>query len=208
MSQSLFFILLLSILQTSVSWAQESSGSQEKSMQPISREQSLPLIQQAPPANSQKLEEEHPRLFWILPTYTVTESKSARPLTAHGKFRLFVKDKTDPFTIGWVAFEAGLAQSNNDPSEYGQGASGYGKRFGAGLANETSAGFFGHFSVSYCLASRSTLPSPGRRVTHKTPGTCTDSTRSDAQRFRWACLQLVWDPGQHRRQRSVECLLS
>ena len=85
MSQSLFFILLLSILQTSVSWAQESSGSREGSMQPISREQSLPLIQQAPPANSQKLEEEHPRLFWILPTYTVTESKSARPLTAQWK---------------------------------------------------------------------------------------------------------------------------
>jgi hypothetical protein len=145
MSRSLFFILLLSFLQTSVSWAQESSGSQEGSMQPISREQSLPLIQQAPPASSQKLEEQHPRLFWILPTYTVTDSKSVHPLTAQGKFRLFVKDETDPFTIGWVAFEAGLAQSNNDPSEYGQGASGYGKRFGAGLANEVSAGFFGTF---------------------------------------------------------------
>lgn len=145
MSKSLFFILLLSILHTSVSWAQESSRRQEGSKQPISREGSLPLIQQAPPANSQKIEEEHPRLFWILPTYTVTDSKSARPLTAHGKFRLFVKDKTDPFTIGWIAFEAGLAQANNDPSEYGQGVSGYGKRFGAGLANETSAGFFGTF---------------------------------------------------------------
>ena len=145
MSQSLFFILLLSILQTSVFSAQESSGNQEEGIQPMSREQSLPLMQHAPPANSQKLKEEHPRLFWILPTYTVTESKSARPLTAHGKFRLFVKDQTDPFTIGWSAFEAGLAQANNDPSEYGQGASGYGKRFGAELANETSAGFFGTF---------------------------------------------------------------
>jgi hypothetical protein len=114
-------------------------------MQPISREQSLSLLEQAPPANSQKLGEAHPRLFWILPTYTVTESRSAHPLTAHGKFRLFVKNETDPFTIGWVAFEAGLAQSNNEPSEYGQGVSGYGKRFGAGLADETSAGFFTHF---------------------------------------------------------------
>jgi len=145
MSQSFFFILLVSILQTSVSWAQESNGSQEGSIQPILRKQSLPLIHQASPGNRQKLEEAHPRLFWILPTYSVTESKSARSLTAHGKFRLFVKDETDPFTIGWVAFEAGLAQSNNDPSEYGQGASGYGKRFGAGLADQTSGGFFGTF---------------------------------------------------------------
>jgi hypothetical protein len=145
MSQSLFFMLLFFVLQTSVSWAQESSGSREGSMQQISREQSLPLIQQAVPANSQKLEEKHPRLFWLLPTYTVTETKSTRPLTAHGKFRLFVKDETDPFTLGWVAFEAGLAQSNNHPSEYGQGASGYSERFGAGLADEVSAGFFTHF---------------------------------------------------------------
>jgi len=56
-----------------------------------------------------------------------------------------VKDKTDPFTLGWVAFEAGLAQANNDFSGYGQGAAGYGKRFGAGLADETASGFFGTF---------------------------------------------------------------
>jgi hypothetical protein len=107
--------------------------------------QTAPAAQQAPPAKSQKHEEEHPRLFWILPTYSVIDSKSAHPLTARGKFRLFVKDKTDPFTIGWVAFNAGLAQTNNDLPGYGQGAAGYGKRFGAGLADETAGGFFGTF---------------------------------------------------------------
>jgi hypothetical protein len=103
------------------------------------------VAQQAPPATSQKVEQEHPRLFWILPTYSVADAKSVRPLTARGKLRLFVKDKTDPFTIGWVAFEAGLAQASNDFPEYGQGAAGYGKRFGAGLADEAAAGFFGTF---------------------------------------------------------------
>jgi hypothetical protein len=101
------------------------------------------VAQQVPPAKSR--EEKHPRLFWILPTYTVADSKSTRPLTARGKWRLFVKDKTDPFTLGWVAFEAGLAQANNDFPGYGQGAAGYGKRFGAGLADETASGFFGTF---------------------------------------------------------------
>jgi hypothetical protein len=103
------------------------------------------VIQQAPPAKSTKPEEQYPRLFWILPTFSVADSKSARPLTASGKFRLFVKDKTDPFTIGWIAFDAGIAQANNDFPEYGQGAAGYGKRFGAGLATETAGGFFGTF---------------------------------------------------------------
>ena len=143
MRGSLFFILLLSMFPASVSRAQESTGTQPESTQAVWPGQTAPAAQQAPPAKSR--EEKHPRLFWILPTYTVADSKAARPLTARGKWRLFVKDKTDPFTLGWVAFEAGLAQSNNEPSEYGQGVSGYGKRFGAGLADETSAGFFTHF---------------------------------------------------------------
>jgi hypothetical protein len=144
MRESLFFILLLSVLAARVSRAQESAGTQPGT-QTVSPEQLAPLVQQTSPAKNQKLEGEHPRLFWILPTYTVADSKSARPLTVHGKWRLFVKDKTDPFTIGWVAFEAGIAQANNDPPGYGQGAAGYGKRFGAGLADETSSGFFGTF---------------------------------------------------------------
>ena len=105
----------------------------------------LPTPEKTPHTKGPGLAEEHPRLFWIFPTYTVADSKSVSTLTAGGKWRLFVKDKTDPFTFGWVAFEAGLAQANNDFPEYGQGAAGYGKRFGAGLADEVSGGFFGTF---------------------------------------------------------------
>ena len=145
MRGSLFFILFLSMFPASVSRAQESGRTQPKSTQAVRLGQTAPVAQQAPPTKSQKLEGEHPRLFWIFPTYTVADSKSARPLTARGKWRLFVKNETDPFTVGWVAFEAGFAQANNDFSGYGQGAAGYGKRFGAGLADETAAGFFGTF---------------------------------------------------------------
>lgn len=145
MRVNLFFILLLSLFPASVSGAQESAGTQLESMQAVSHGQVVPVAEQDPPVKSPKLEEEHPRLFWIFPTYTVADSKSASPLTARGKWQLFVKDKTDPFTFGWVAFEAGLAQANNDLSGYGQGAAGYGKRFGAGLADETAGGFFGTF---------------------------------------------------------------
>jgi hypothetical protein len=77
--------------------------------------------------------------------YTVTSIHSVSPLGARGKWRLFVKDESDPFTFGWVAFEAGVAQATNEFSGYGQGAEGYAKRFGAGLADEWSGGFFGTF---------------------------------------------------------------
>lgn len=151
MRASIFFVLLLSLFLSSVSRGQESAGTQPEGMQSVSRGQAAAVAQQAPPAESQKLEEEHPRLFLIVPTYTVTSSKSASPLTARGKWRLFLKDETDPFTFGWVAFEAGLAQANDDSSGYGQGAAGYGKRFGAGLADEWAAGFFGTFLFASVL---------------------------------------------------------
>ena len=56
-----------------------------------------------------------------------------------------MKDITDPFTFGSVAFEAGIAQANNDFSGYGQGTAGYSKRFGAGFADQAAGGFFGAF---------------------------------------------------------------
>ena len=102
------FILLLSMFPANFSRAPGSlHGTQPKSAPAISRDHAAPVARPVPSSKSQKSEEEHPRLFWILPTYTVADSKSARPLTPHGKLRLFVKDKTDPFTIGSVAFEAG-----------------------------------------------------------------------------------------------------
>ena len=58
------------------------------------------------------------------------------------KFRLFVRNTTDPFNVSFTAFNAAVQQANNDLSGFGQGAGGYAKRLGAGLADETSTGFF------------------------------------------------------------------
>ena len=41
-----------------------------------------------------------------------------------------------------MAGEAGVNQARNSPSEYGQGAEGYGKRYGAGFADGLTAGIF------------------------------------------------------------------
>jgi len=65
------------------------------------------------------------------------------------KLEIVVKDTIDPYTIGFTAFTAGIAQANNVPSAYGQGAAGYGKRFGASYADQASTGFF----ASYLFAS-------------------------------------------------------
>jgi len=44
------------------------------------------------------------------------------------KFRLFVRNTTDPSTITYAAFTAGIKQADNKLSGYEQGAAGYGKR--------------------------------------------------------------------------------
>jgi hypothetical protein len=63
-------------------------------------------------------------------------------LSLHDKFELAVRETFDPVTFLGIAFNAGISQAeNNDPS-FGQGAEGYGHRFGAGLAGQASSEFF------------------------------------------------------------------
>jgi len=66
-------------------------------------------------------------------------------LSLHDKFLLSVRETFDPVTVLGIAYDAGISQAeNNDPS-YGQGAAGYGTRFGAGLAGEASSQLFKDF---------------------------------------------------------------
>jgi hypothetical protein len=66
-------------------------------------------------------------------------------LSLHDKFLLSVRETFDPVTVLGIAYDAGISQAeNNDPS-YGQGAEGYGRRFGAGLAGEASSQLFKDF---------------------------------------------------------------
>jgi hypothetical protein len=61
------------------------------------------------------------------------------------KFILFVEDTIDPATFLVVGFNAGLNQAQNTDPSYGQGAAGYGKRFGAEFAGQASGEFFKDF---------------------------------------------------------------
>lgn len=70
------------------------------------------------------------------------------PLTVDQKFRLFVTTSIAPSTILGSAFGAGIDQATNTPSGYGQGAEGYGKRFGASMATGAATNFFGGFIIA------------------------------------------------------------
>lgn len=85
--------------------------------------------------------EEQQRVLGILPNFYVSYIPDAVPLTSKQKFKLAWKTVIDPFTLVFVGGAAGVEQAQNHFAEYGQGAQGYGKRFGAGYA-DTFAGTF------------------------------------------------------------------
>jgi hypothetical protein len=67
------------------------------------------------------------------------------PLTSTQKFKLFVDKTISPST--WVAagFSSAEKQALNTYPGYGQGWQGYGKRYGAAIANSASTNFLGTF---------------------------------------------------------------
>jgi hypothetical protein len=64
------------------------------------------------------------------------------------KFFLFVRDSSDPVTFLASGFNAGLNQAENQDPSFGQGAGGYGKRFGASFADQASFRFFKDFAYA------------------------------------------------------------
>ena len=67
-------------------------------------------------------------------------------LNVWDKFALFVQDSLDPVTFLGAGFDASLDQAQDSEPSYGQGAQGYGRRFGAELAGRVSSKFFKDFS--------------------------------------------------------------
>jgi hypothetical protein len=88
--------------------------------------------------------EEEQRLFKVVPNYYVTYLPDASPLTAKQKFQLGWKFTVDPISFVITGVIAGAEQANNSFPGYGQGAQGYGKRYGAAYADFVSGTFFGN----------------------------------------------------------------
>jgi hypothetical protein len=68
------------------------------------------------------------------------------------KFELFVQDSLDPVTFLATGFSAGLDQAEDSDPSYGQGAEGYGRRFGAEFAGQASSRFFKDFAYPWIFS--------------------------------------------------------
>jgi hypothetical protein len=100
-------------------------------------------VSQTEVAEEQIQVEEKQRVLGVLPNFYVSYIPNAAPLTSKQKYKLAWKTVIDPFTFVFVGGAAGVEQAQNDFSGYGQGAQGYGKRFGANYADLVAGTFIG-----------------------------------------------------------------
>jgi hypothetical protein len=95
----------------------------------------------APADNNQ---EEHKRIFGVLPNFNSVSNQATGPITPGHKMRLAFRTAVDPFSFFVAGVSAGLGQAQNSYAPYGQGAEGYGKRFGAAYVDSFDGTMIGN----------------------------------------------------------------
>jgi hypothetical protein len=120
--------------------------------------------------------EEQQRLIGIFPNFFVTYDWNGAPLTAKQKFSLALRSAADPGNLMLVGTVAGVQQAANGFPGYGQGAAGYGRRYGADLGNLVSGTF----------VSQAILPT----LFHQDPRYFYKGTGSTSSRVRYALLSV------------------
>jgi hypothetical protein len=76
------------------------------------------------------------RLFYALPNFLSLENGGkVPPLTTKQKYAVVARGTFDPVQFPWWAFLSGISQAENSEPGFGQGAAGYGERFGTTAAD-------------------------------------------------------------------------
>src|SRR5258708_3010121 len=122
-------------------------GNQATSQQPASSEKPSPK-QEADKDDKNKTQADQSgtskdRLFYTLPNFlTVENAGQIPPLTTGQKFKVVTRSSFDYVEFPWYGFLSGISQAENSEPGYGQGAAGYGKRYGAAFSDGTIEGFW------------------------------------------------------------------
>jgi hypothetical protein len=93
------------------------------------------------PVDSKKTEDpkkaKDDRMFYVMPNYLTVDSQSqVKPISWKEKFAISAKGSFDPYEFTIVGIVAGIRQAENSSPAFGQGAEGYGKRYGAAFADQ------------------------------------------------------------------------
>jgi hypothetical protein len=148
-----YLVLNAAAQQTTAPAAQDDKS--QTTPQPTTTSSASSTTQSQKPQNNDEKElqkkEQSQRILGIAPGFGVTSRQNAAPLTSSQKFHLFTKSAFDPFNFASAGLQAGLGQAQNEFPGYGQGAAGYGKRYGASFADQVSSNFFSNFAYPVLL---------------------------------------------------------
>jgi hypothetical protein len=147
-------------------------------------------------ATAQVKQETQQRAFAVIPNFSTSYIWDAAPLTAKLKFRLEFRTLIDPFTIGSDAVIASVEQWHNTFPGYGGGWPGYGKRFGATLADSFDARIVGDALLPSLLHQDPRYfyhggPNLSRRITYALQETL--MCRGDNQRQQFCYSRVLGD---------------
>jgi hypothetical protein len=95
--------------------------------------------------------EERQRLFGVVPNFYVSYVPDAAPMTSKQKLTLAAHDTFDWMSFVSVGTWAGIEQGSNAHAKYGQGTSGYAKRWAALAADNISNDFLSHYVFAALL---------------------------------------------------------
>lgn len=123
-------------------------------------------------ATEQLKVEEQQRVLRFFPNIFVTYEAHPEPLTSKMKFHLALKSLSNPAFSARTVVWAGVSQARDNPSEWGQGMTGYSRRLGAGFGD----------AVTGSLISNAVLPS----LLHQDPRYFYDGKGSKWSRARHA----------------------
>jgi len=137
---------LAAVAQQTTPSGSTSSPPSTPSQPPQANQQQSQPNQQQPLTSEQVLkQEEHQRALGVVPMFGMTSVHNAPPLSTKQKAELMARTMYDPFTFVAAGLTAGVGQASDSFAAYGQGASGYGKRYGAALADGADSNLWSNF---------------------------------------------------------------
>jgi hypothetical protein len=123
--------------------------------------------------DSQQKDQSHDsdRVAGVIPAFNVINDPNAPALTHSQKFHLFTRTIKDPFNLIMPAINAVILSSTGASSGFGNGFSGFAKRYGAAIGDSVSGNFFRLYAFPALLHEdpryfRAGQGSIGRRALH------------------------------------------
>ena len=129
-------------------------------------------------AEEQLKAQEHQRVMGVMATFNTTTNQNALPLSSGQKFKLFFKSETDPWPFLLAGVVSGVGMAEDSYPTWGEGAQGYGKRFGAAYTDAFIGNFFGNAVLTSLL--------------HEDPRYFQKGSGKPVKRFLWAASSTVW----------------